>query len=318
MSSSAPELDLGLRGAHVVITGGAGLIGSVVVEHFVAAGARVSNLDITHPENLIADPGNQFRRYCDVSSEESVKRAFEAATKLYGPVIICVALASLDLSILQPSSFVDASFSQLKRVLDVNVAGTWLTAREWLRGIRKAKEDPVQAKLLNKNVNLIIIGSESGHFGERLYADYSLGKSAVQGGLLMSLRAEVVRVHPTARVNAVAPGPVDTERWARECRDFPEQYYLEAQATVSTTVYPTLCVPLRIRRVFSASDKVLISGCGQTALGKPIPISAVAKTILMLASENFSSHVHGQVINVDGGKQGKVIWTKEEVNVTRS
>lgn len=51
----------------------------------------------------------------------------------------------------------------------------------------------------------------------------------------------------------------------------------------------------------------------QTALGEPIPRNAVAKTILFLASQNFSSHVHGQVINVDGGKQGKVVWSKEEV-----
>jgi hypothetical protein len=35
--------------------------------------------------------------------------------------------------------------------------------------------------------------------------------------------------------------------------------------------------------------------------------------ILSLASHNFSSHVHGQIINVDGGKQGKVMWTKEEL-----
>jgi hypothetical protein len=34
--------------------------------------------------------------------------------------------------------------------------------------------------------------------------------------------------------------------------------------------------------------------------------------ILSLASHKFSSHVHGQVINVDGGKQGKVMWTEEE------
>lgn len=60
---------------------------------------------------------------------------------------------------------------------------------------------------------------------------------------------------------------------------------------------------------------MLIPVSGQMALAKPIPRSAVAKTILMLASENFSGHVHGQVINVDGGKQGKVVWRKEEVNV---
>jgi hypothetical protein len=33
---------------------------------------------------------------------------------------------------------------------------------------------------------------------------------------------------------------------------------------------------------------------------------------LSVASHNFSSHVHGQVINVDGGKQGKVMWLEEE------
>jgi hypothetical protein len=35
--------------------------------------------------------------------------------------------------------------------------------------------------------------------------------------------------------------------------------------------------------------------------------------ILSLASHNFSSHIHGQIINVDGGKQGKVMWTQEEL-----
>jgi hypothetical protein len=36
-------------------------------------------------------------------------------------------------------------------------------------------------------------------------------------------------------------------------------------------------------------------------------------TIMSLASHDFSSHFHGQVVNVDVGKQGKVMRTKEEV-----
>ncbi|KAF2113855.1 NAD-P-binding protein [Lophiotrema nucula] len=273
-----PSLDLGLQGTHVLITGGAGLIGRVVVDHLIAAGAKVSSLDLSYGPNRASRPHEECTTiHCDVSSESSVQDAFETAIKTHGPVEVCIALASLDLSVLQHSSLVDASFSQLKRVLDVNIAGTWLTARQWLRGLRQAK---TEGKLL-RNVSLIIIGSESGHFGERQNIDYSLAKSAVQGGMLMSLRQEVVREWDGARVNAVAPGAVDTDRWTQECHDNPEQYYLEAQAT--------------------------------TALGKPIPKEAVAKTILFLASENFSGHVHGQVVNVDGGKQGKVVWTKEEV-----
>ncbi|KAF2269451.1 NAD-P-binding protein [Lojkania enalia] len=274
-----PSLDLNLKGTHVLITGGAGLIGRIVVDHFIAAGAYVSSLDISYSSGTNPVPNKACTAiHCDVSSEESIRQAFEAATNAHGPIEVCIALASLDLSVLQHAPLADASLSQLKRVLDVNVAGTWLTAREWLRGLRRAKQD---GKVLN-NVNLIIIGSESGHFGERLATDYSLTKSAVQGGLLMSLRAEVVREWDGARVNAVAPGAVETERWHQECKENPEQYYLEAQAT--------------------------------TALGKPIPCEAVAKAILFLASNNFSSHIHGHVINVDGGKQGKVVWTKEEVH----
>lgn len=226
------DFDLGLEGRAVVVTGGGGFIGRAVVDHFLAAGAHVSSLDITYPEGSDAEPDSAqpaFKAiHCNVASEESVQRAFAAAVKAHGPIDICIALASLDLSVLEPSSFATASFSQLQRILNVNVAGTWLTAREWIRGLRQAKADGIAME----HPNLIIIGSESGHFGERLNAEYSLGKSAVQGGLLMSLRAEVPREYPGARVNVVAPGPVQTARWHEECKADPNQYYHEAQATV--------------------------------------------------------------------------------------
>jgi NAD(P)-dependent dehydrogenase (short-subunit alcohol dehydrogenase family) len=227
------SLDLGLSGVHVVVTGGAGLIGHVLVDHFLAAGSKVSSLDIAYPENINPQPDSARQTllpvYCDVSSEDSVQHAFASATQVHGPVEICIALASLDLSVLMPSSFADASFAQLQRVLDVNVAGTWLTARAWFRGLEQAKQDGSTLQ----HPNLLMIGSESGHFGERTNAEYSLGKSAVQGGLLMSLRAEAPRIWPGARVNVVAPGPVETARWHEECKERPDQLWLEAQATVS-------------------------------------------------------------------------------------
>jgi hypothetical protein len=53
--------------------------------------------------------------------------------------------------------------------------GTFLTSRTWLRQI-KAHAVPG----VIKNVSLIVVGSESGHWGERSNADYSTGKAAVQ------------------------------------------------------------------------------------------------------------------------------------------
>jgi NAD(P)-dependent dehydrogenase (short-subunit alcohol dehydrogenase family) len=226
------SLGLDLGNKSVVVTGGAGLIGRQVVDHFLAAGSRVCSLDITYLKDGFStlDPARPTFKaiYCDVSSEDSIRRAFETATQAHGPPEICIALASLDLSVLKPSAFADASFGQLQRVLNVNVVGTWLTARAWMQGLRQAKQDGTALQ----HPNLIIIGSESGHFGERQNAEYSLAKSAVQGGLLMSLRAEAPRVWSGARVNVVAPGPVETERWHEECKQNPDQFYLEAQATV--------------------------------------------------------------------------------------
>lgn len=229
------SLGLGLEGSHVVVTGGAGLIGRVVVDHFIAAGAKVSSLDIVYP--LTTQGGNTLPNaahpalisiHCDVSSEDSVEQAFATAVTTHGPVDIAIALASLDLSVLNPSQLADASFAQLRTVLDINVAGTWLTAREWVRGLRQARRTNTSMR----HPNLIIIGSESGLFGEQRNAEYSLGKSAIQGGLLNSLRMDVPKEWPGARVNVVAPGPVRTERWEQECKQNPDQFYLEAQATV--------------------------------------------------------------------------------------
>lgn len=78
----------------------------------------------------------------------------------------------------------------------------------------------------------------------------------------------------------MAPGPVDTPQFRRECAENPDQLWLDSQAT--------------------------------TGLRKPVPPESVAKSILFLASENWSGSITGQVLNVDSGKQGKVMWMKEE------
>ncbi|KAA6413072.1 MAG: hypothetical protein FRX48_02816 [Lasallia pustulata] len=181
---------------------------------FLAAGAKVSALDI-NPSKLTLTHERLHIAKADITSESELESAFEEARLKFGVIQCCVALASLDLSVLPHVSLIDIAAEQWRRTFQVNVEGTFLTAPTWLRQI-KAHATPE-----TRNLSLVIICSESGWFGERTNADYASGKSAVQIGLVQSLQNDIMRIHPGARVNAVAPGPVDTAQFKKECKENP-------------------------------------------------------------------------------------------------
>ncbi|KAL3421410.1 short-chain dehydrogenase reductase sdr [Phlyctema vagabunda] len=223
------DLSLCLDQTHVLITGGSGFIGSATVSAFLSAGCLVTSLDLRAPMTNTSDKNLQHFT-CDIGSEESLTEAFASAAKTFGPISCCVALAGLDLSFLEHhESLVDMSVEQWRKTMRVNVEGTFLTARTWLRHLQDLKTTNEKTEM--RNVGLVIVGSESGIFGVKGNADYSAGKSAVQGGLLLSLVDDVARIWPGARVNAVAPGAVDTVQFRKECNEDPELFWLEAQAT---------------------------------------------------------------------------------------
>lgn len=285
-SNNGIDLSLGLTGTHVLITGGAGLIGQIVVQHFLAAGAKVSSLDISYPFTSPAPSPNHnlLEIHADVSDQTSFTIAWNQATDAFGTVQTCIALASLDLSVLpQTDSIADYDPSTWRRILDINIGGTMMGAKLWLGGLRSHQNDtnPPSPSEGLRNVSFIIMGSEAGHFGVRTCAPYAAAKAAVQGGLLHSLRADAARIYAGARINAIAPGPVDTVRFRSET------------GGPGTREWWTDCV-------------------GTTALGEPVPCEAVARTALFLASEKWAGHVTGQCVNVDSGKMGAVMWLPEE------
>lgn len=286
MSKPSPlDLGLGLEGTHVLVTGGAGIIGSAVVHAFLSAGANVSSLDISHASDegatlssfTTGQEGSQSIQLCaDITDMASMTTAWGTSTSRFGTVEVCVALASLDLSTLpQTESILDANPETWSRVLGINVGGTMLTAQLWLRGIRDHQAQQPGVRL--RNPGLVLVGSEAGHVGVRTCAAYAAAKSAVQYGLLQSLRADAPRICSRARVNAVAPGPVDTVRFRQETKGpGTAAWWAECQAT--------------------------------TALARPVPTEAVAKSILFLASETWSGSVHGKCVDVDSGKMGALMW----------
>ena len=233
ISSKTPfDVDLALKDTHVLITGGCGLIGKVVAHAFLAAGCNVTVVDITDDCPFDQNDAHILFQKADITSSNQINDVFTKAEAKFGPVETCVALASLDLSVLEQSeSLADMDPKEWQRVFDVNINGTFMTCQRWLRSFRNAASDPEKASKL-RNVNLVIIGSESGRFGVPTMAAYAAGKSAVQYGLLRSLAQDAPRLWPKARVNAVAPGTVATERYKEERKRYGEEWYWkECEAT---------------------------------------------------------------------------------------
>jgi 3-oxoacyl-[acyl-carrier protein] reductase len=130
----------------------------------------------------------------------------------------------------------------------------------------------------NGHGSLVLIGSTAGLFGEAGHADYAAAKSAVVHGLLLSLKNEIVRIAPLGRVNAVCPG------W-----------------TESPMTRTTLTDPEVIRRATRTMP-----------LRKVAQPEDVARQVVVLASDELSGHVTGQVVTVAGGMEGRLLHADAE------
>lgn len=121
--------------------------------------------------------------------------------------------------------------------------------------------------------SLILVGSTAGLYGEAGHADYAAAKGAITSGLLRTLKNEAARIGDAVRVNAVAPG------W---------------------TATPG--------RVAAGIDPNLVDRAVSTmALKKLATPADVAAATVALASDRVSGHVTGQVIEVAGGMEGRIV-----------
>lgn len=124
-----------------------------------------------------------------------------------------------------------------------------------------------------ENVSIVFIGSTAGKFGEENHADYSATKAAMMYGLTRSLKNEIIRIHPFGRVNTVMPGWVLTPM-AENALD----------------------------------DEMVLNKALQTmALHKVAKPIDVANAVLFLVSDEISGHVSGQIFEVSGGMEGRVL-----------
>ncbi|MEW6638313.1 MAG: SDR family oxidoreductase, partial [Actinomycetota bacterium] len=129
----------------------------------------------------------------DVSDPEAVRRIVAAAREAYGPPEILVNNAGF----LQQKRFVDLTVEDFDRMISVHLRGTFLCTSAVLPDMLSAGRGVV-----------INVASQLGQIGGVELCHYSAAKAGIIG-LTKALAREVSK--EGVRVNAVAPGPINTE-----------------------------------------------------------------------------------------------------------
>ena len=210
-------------------------------------------------QELAAELGGAPTAQADLTSETDVDRLFATAREALGSVDVCAAVAGVWPS--DDTPVWELSLERWEETLRQNLTATFLTARGFLREVAR-----------NGHGSLVLVGSTAGRFGEAGHADYAAAKSALQGGLLLSLKNEVTRVAPRARVNAVAPGWTESPM---------------TRGLVDDAAIRRISRTMALRKVGQPED--------------------VAAQVVVLASDVLSGHVSGEVVTVAGGMEGRVV-----------
>ncbi|WP_157017766.1 SDR family NAD(P)-dependent oxidoreductase [Mesorhizobium xinjiangense] len=235
----------------VAITGGASGIGLATARHLMERGFAPWLLDLKSEalREACSALGLEAARglACNVTDEVSVDRALAdiaSECRLAGVV------NSAGIAIDRPC--IDTSVADFRRIVDVNLTGSFIVARAaarlWLEG--------------GETGSIVHISSISGLCGNKGRSAYGASKGGIN--TLTMVMANELGPHGI-RVNAVAPGPIDTPLARKvHTEDVREQWHKR--------------VPLR--------------RYGSTA--------EVAGAIAFLMSDD-ASYVNGQVLAVDGG-----------------
>lgn len=246
-----------LKGKAAVITGAAYGIGRATAEVFAREGAQLVLTDIqsgplaTCVEELRGYGGEIEPVVGDVSQVADAQQMIQTCVDRFGKIDILVANAG----IIPLNEITEATVEDWDQVMAVDGRGMWLTCKY-----------AIEAMQPNGRGAIVCLSSISGLAGQRGQSTYGPAKF-VASGITQHLAVEWA--DRGIRVNAVAPGTINTERVKQLPSEPGGQEYLDA----ISRAHP-------IGRI-----------------GEPVE---VANAILFLASDE-ASFITGTILPVDGG-----------------
>jgi NAD(P)-dependent dehydrogenase (short-subunit alcohol dehydrogenase family) len=208
MTSTYPGLDL--TGKVALITGGNSAIGLGMAEALAQAGASLCVWGTSEAKN--ASAAAQLRGHgarvltlrCDVSDEAAVERAFADTIAQLGRVDACFANAGVS-GRREVAAFVEMTTAEWRRVMSVNLDGTFFTLRAAARHMVERGDGG----------SLVVTSSLAALSGQARGEHYAATKGGVIS-MMKSLAVELARFG--VRANAIVPGWIDTPMTERTLR----------------------------------------------------------------------------------------------------
>jgi glucose 1-dehydrogenase len=253
-----------LEGQKALVSGASKGLGRAVAVGFARAGADVLVNYLSDREGAEETAG-EIRRHgqnavvfkADVSREGEVRAMFSRMRDAFGRIDICVPNAGLQLN----APVDEMTLGQWQRVVDVNLTGMFLCARE---AIRAFKSQGVDRRISGAAGKLIFMSSVHDVIPWERHSNYA----AAKGGVMLFMKSVAQEVaHLKIRANALSPGAIRT--------------------------------PMNVEKLTSPEifERTLLRLIPAKRIGEP---EDVARAAVWLASDE-SDYVNGTTIYIDGG-----------------
>ncbi|WOQ70059.1 SDR family oxidoreductase [Microbacterium limosum] len=242
-----------LRGEVALVTGTLGGLGRAIADGIAAAGAKVAVHHLRQPDEAAAY-ADELRAggieatvvEADLTDWHEVERMLAAIADDLGPVSLLVNNAGM----MRKKAFAESTFAEWRETIEIDLDAVFTVTRLALPAMLEAGRGTV-----------VNVSSQLAFKGAHDYVSYS----AAKGGVVGLTRALAREVGPGIRVNAIAPGPIETPMTAE---------YSTPEWVAERT-----------------------AGAVLQRLGTP---DEVVGAVVFLASP-AASLIHGQVIHLNGG-----------------